>query len=182
MRHTSKRIYGGAALALLAIAVAGCGSSTSPTAATVPSATANSTTPSTTTTSGTVIKTVDTTKGTVLTDSSGYTMYWFAKDHGTTSACTGSCASAWPPVTVTGTPKAGVSLPGKLGTISRGSGVMQLTYDGHPLYTYAGDSSPGAMTGNDINGYGGLWWAMTTTGATVASSSSTKSSGGGSGW
>jgi predicted lipoprotein with Yx(FWY)xxD motif len=109
-------------------------------------------------------------------------MYWFAKDHGTTSACTGSCATAWPPVTVTGTPTAGVSLPGKLGTISRGSGVMQLTYDGHPLYTYAGDTSAGAMTGNDINGYGGLWWAMTTTGATVASSSSTKSSGGGSGW
>jgi predicted lipoprotein with Yx(FWY)xxD motif len=171
MWYTSKRIYGGAALALLAIAVAGCGSSADP------SATANSST----TASAAVIKTADTTHGTVLTDSSGYTLYWFAKDHGTTSACTGSCATAWPPVTVTGTPDAGASLPGKLGTISRGSGVMQLTYDGHPLYTYAGDTSPGTVTGNDINGYGGLWWAMTTTGATVASTSSTKSSGGG-GW
>jgi predicted lipoprotein with Yx(FWY)xxD motif len=141
--------------------------------------------------SGTTLKTMTTSDGTVLTDSAGYTVYWFAKDHGMTSACTGACATAWPPVTGMPAAAMGVSLPGKLGTISRGNGVVQATYDGHPLYTFAGDTTPGESKGNDIDGFGGLWWAMTSTGSMLAksatstaspSSTSSSSSSSGSGW
>jgi predicted lipoprotein with Yx(FWY)xxD motif len=90
--------------------------------------------------------------GPVLADAKGFTLYWYAKDTMMTSACTGSCATAWPPVT--GQPGAamGVRLVGKFGTIKRASGMLQATYKGHPLYTYAGDSAPGQTKGNGVDG------------------------------
>jgi predicted lipoprotein with Yx(FWY)xxD motif len=157
-------IYGSAAVALLAMALTGCGNSTSPTG----SSTSAPASTSAASGSGAVLKTGHTSLGTVLVNGSGYTVYWFAKDHGTASACTGACASAWPPVI--GTPQAasGVSLPGKLAAISRGGGLLQATYNGHPLYTYAGDSAPGQAGGNDINGFGGLWYAITIGGSSTS--------------
>jgi len=74
---------------------------------------------------------------TVLTNAKGRTLYWFAPDTSATSKCTGSCAAYWPPVT--GDPEAGPGVPGKLGTITRPGGDAQVTYNGHPLYTYIGD-------------------------------------------
>ena len=109
-------------------------------------------------------------------------MYWFAKDHGTTSACTGACATAWPPVTGTPHAASGVSLSGALATISRGGGVVQATYNGHPLYTYAGDTAPGQAGGNDINGFGGLWYAITIGGSSTSPTPSTTSSSSGYGY
>jgi predicted lipoprotein with Yx(FWY)xxD motif len=91
----------------------------------------------------------------LLTDAKGLTLYWFAPDTATRSACYGSCASYWPPVT--GTPSAGPGVSGKLGTITRTGGTLQATYDGHPLYTYIGDSGPGQASGNNLNLNGGLW-------------------------
>ena len=91
----------------------------------------------------------------LLTNSGGFTLYWFAPDTSTKSACYGSCAAYWPPVT--GTPSAGPGVTGTLGTITRTDGTKQATYDGHPLYTYIADSAPGSAHGNNINLNGGLW-------------------------
>ena len=91
----------------------------------------------------------------LLTNANGLTLYWFAPDTSTKSACYGSCAAYWPPVT--GTPSAGSGVTGTLGTINRTDGTKQATYDGHPLYTYIGDSAPGTASGNNINLNGGLW-------------------------
>ena len=92
---------------------------------------------------------------TLLTNASGLTLYWFAPDTAAKSACYGSCAAYWPPVT--GTPSAGAGVTGRLGTITRTGGTTQATYDGHPLYTYIGDSAPGQASGNNLNLNGGLW-------------------------
>jgi predicted lipoprotein with Yx(FWY)xxD motif len=91
----------------------------------------------------------------LLTNARGLTLYWFAPDTATKSACYGDCAAYWPPVT--GTPTAGPGVTGKLGTITRTDGTTQATYDGHPLYTYIGDSAPGQASGNNLNLNGGLW-------------------------
>jgi predicted lipoprotein with Yx(FWY)xxD motif len=95
---------------------------------------------------------------TVLTNAKGLTLYWFAPDTPTASRCTGSCAAYWPPVT--GTPKAGPGVTGKLGTISRAGGRLQATYDSHPLYTYIGDSAPGQAKGNKLDLNGGYWYLV----------------------
>jgi predicted lipoprotein with Yx(FWY)xxD motif len=109
----------------------------------------------------TALMTEHTAMGTVLATSQGFTVYRFSKDHGTTSACTGACAVAWPPVT--GTPKAasGASLSGKFGTITRSGGVRQATYNGYPLYTFKADTAPGDTRGNDVPSFGGTWYAVT---------------------
>jgi predicted lipoprotein with Yx(FWY)xxD motif len=92
---------------------------------------------------------------TVLTNAAGRTLYSFAPDTSTKSACYGSCAAYWPPVT--GPVKAGPGVTGTLGTIPRTGGGTQATYNGHPLYTYIGDSGPGQAHGNNLNLNGGLW-------------------------
>jgi predicted lipoprotein with Yx(FWY)xxD motif len=122
-------------------------------AATAPSAPATSS--SSSAASGQVLKTIQIKGVTVLTNSKGMTLYWFAPDTPTKSACYGSCAAYWPPVY--GVQKAGPGVTGKLGTIKRTDGTIQATYDGRPLYTYIGDSAPGQATGNNINLNGGLW-------------------------
>ena len=107
------------------------------------------------TVTGTVLKTTTIGGTTVLTNAKGFTLYSFAPDTPATSKCYGSCAAYWPPVT--GTSAAGAGLPGKVGTIKRTNGSRQLTYNGHPLYTYIGDSAPGQANGNNLNLNGGLW-------------------------
>jgi predicted lipoprotein with Yx(FWY)xxD motif len=130
-----------------------------------------------------VIKTIRTSKGRVLTNAAGHTLYWFAKDTMNKSNCTGSCAQYWPPVIGRAS---GPSLPHGFGTIKRADGQLQVTYDGHPLYTYAGDTMARQTKGNGLNISGGLWWAMTPSGKDLgakssSSSSGSSSSGGGSG-
>jgi predicted lipoprotein with Yx(FWY)xxD motif len=98
---------------------------------------------------------------TVLTGPHGFTLYWFAPDTPARSACYGTCAGYWPPVTVTGTPSAGSGVTGRLGTIKRSGGTTQVTYNGHPLYTYVGDTTPGQAFGNNLKLNGGLWHEMT---------------------
>jgi predicted lipoprotein with Yx(FWY)xxD motif len=92
---------------------------------------------------------------TVLTNAAGRTLYWFAPDTPAKSVCNGSCAVYWPPVRGPLTARGGV--PGQLSTIRRADGSIQETYDGHPLYTYVGDSGPGQEHGNNLNLNGGLW-------------------------
>jgi predicted lipoprotein with Yx(FWY)xxD motif len=99
---------------------------------------------------------------TVLTNARGLTLYWFAPDTPRSSACTGSCAAYWPPVT--GDPMAGPGVTGRLGTIKRSGGTEQATYDGHPLYTYAGDSARGQANGNKLDLNGGYWYEVRVSG------------------
>ncbi len=92
---------------------------------------------------------------TVLTDAKGLTVYTFAADSPGKSNCTGSCAAYWPPVT--GSPSAAPGIPGTFATITRADGTKQVTWNGHPLYTYVGDRGPGQASGNNLNLNGGLW-------------------------
>jgi predicted lipoprotein with Yx(FWY)xxD motif len=111
--------------------------------------------PSGSATAGGELRTTTIGGATVLTNAAGRTLYWFAPDTSTKSACYGSCAAYWPPVSGPLTPGPGVT--GKLATIARTGGGTQETYDGHPLYTYVGDSGPGQANGNNLNLNGGLW-------------------------
>jgi predicted lipoprotein with Yx(FWY)xxD motif len=104
---------------------------------------------------GTSLKTTTIGGTTVLTNAKGFTLYSFASDTPASSKCYGSCAVYWPPAT--GTTAAGQGLPGKVTTITRTDGSHQLTYNGHPLYTYIGDTAPGQAQGNNLNLNGGLW-------------------------
>ena len=114
---------------------------------------------------------------TVLTNAGGFTLYWFAPDTPAKSNCNGSCATFWPPVKGPATPGQGVT--GKLGTITRADGSTQATLNGHPLYTYKGDTAPGQDKGNGLNISGGLWHDVTATGAAAPAPSTSTSSGSG---
>ena len=99
--------------------------------------------------------------GTVLVDSEGLTLYDFHKDKGSKSACYGACAAAWPPLLTEGNPQAqGPADRSLLGTTKRTDGTEQVTYNGWPLYTYAGDRKPGEANGNDISQFGAQWYAL----------------------
>jgi len=111
---------------------------------------------------GVTLKTATIGGVTVLTNAKGQTLYWFVPDTAATSKCTGSCTAYWPPVT--GDPKAGPGVTGKLGTIKRPGGGLQAAYDGHPLYTYIGDSGPGQANGNNLDLNGGLWYEVRVSG------------------
>ena len=99
---------------------------------------------------------------TVLTDDEGYTLYWFGPDSATKSACQGSCARSWPPVTGPATWGPGVT--GTIGAIVRPGGALQATYDGHPLYTTTADTGPGQTKGNGVWSHGGEWHEVTVPG------------------
>jgi predicted lipoprotein with Yx(FWY)xxD motif len=114
---------------------------------------------------------------TLLTNSKGLTLYWFVPDTSTKSNCNGSCIHYWPPVT--GPVTAGSGVTGHLGTITRSNGTKQATWNGHPLYTYIGDTGPGTEKGNGLNLSGGVWHAITLTGHAVPAASPKASSGGG---
>jgi predicted lipoprotein with Yx(FWY)xxD motif len=99
--------------------------------------------------------------GTILVDSQGLTLYDFHRDKGSTSSCYGACAAAWPPLLTEGNPQAqGPADRSMLGTTKRKDGTVQVTYNGWPLYTYAGDQSPGEANGNDIDQFGAEWYAL----------------------
>jgi predicted lipoprotein with Yx(FWY)xxD motif len=105
--------------------------------------------------------------GLVLADSEGHVLYAFSKDTPEASACEGACAKAWPPLLVESgepEPSNGASAA-RLGTITRGDGTRQVTYAGHPLYTYSGDDQPGQAKGNGVSAFGGTWTALKGSGA-----------------
>ncbi len=169
-----RKIWGAAGLAALALAVSACGSSASSSSST-PAAGASSAASGGT---GLDVKTIGGQQ--VVTNDKGFTVYWFAPDTSTTSKCTGQCATFWPPVKGPASAMSGVT--GTLGTITRPDGSTQATYDGHPLYTYSGDTAPGQAKGNGLNVSGGLWYEMTASGATPAPGASASASKGGYGY
>jgi predicted lipoprotein with Yx(FWY)xxD motif len=99
--------------------------------------------------------------GLVLVDSKGLTLYDFHKDKGTTSSCYGGCAKVWPPLLTSGAPQpSNGASTAKLGTAKRSDGTEQVTYAGHPLYTYVADKKPGEANGNDFSSFGAQWYAL----------------------
>ena len=166
------RRWAPAVLAIPALLLAACGSSTSPgtgggagsgsamSAKSMPTASSSMGGSGMNSAAMAALMKIKTSVGPVLADAKGLTLYWYSKDTRMSSACTGSCATAWPPLT--GKPEAamGVRLVGKFGTITRANGMLQATYKGHPLYLYAGDMAPGQAKGN---GLGGVWHVLRVT-------------------
>jgi predicted lipoprotein with Yx(FWY)xxD motif len=165
----------GAIAATLVIAACGSSSSTGNSgtgsgAGSSPAAAAGS--------SGGALSTTKIGGATLLANANGMTLYWFVPDSTTASKCYGSCAKYWPPVL--GPVSAGSGVTGTLGVITRSNGAKQATWNGHPLYTYIGDTSPGQNKGNGLNISGGVWHDIVLSGkAAPASGSSPASSGGG---
>jgi predicted lipoprotein with Yx(FWY)xxD motif len=126
----------------------------------------------TTSSSGPTVRLGKTPVGTVLVDSHGKTLYAFAADSRGISRCTGSCLQYWPPDSPTTTAvNRSTGVTAKLTTIRRGDGTRQLTVNGWPVYTYAGDSGPGQAAGQGLDLSGGRWWVLDPTGAQVMSNS-----------
>ena len=106
-----------------------------------------------------------------LVGSTGHTVYLFQADKNGKSACSGACAAAWPPVTVTGTPRAGSGVSqALLGTIKRPDGTMQLTYNGHPLYYFTADTAAGTAHGQAVKAFGAEWYAVNASGSKIDTS------------
>jgi predicted lipoprotein with Yx(FWY)xxD motif len=161
-----------AAAALAACSSAGAASPSSP----------GSSTSSPVAAAASTVKTAQIGGVTVLTNSKGFTLYSFAPDTSTTSKCNGTCAQNWPPVQG---PVTAAGVTGTFGTIKRSDGSTQATFDGHPLYAFAGDTAPGQNKGNGLNAAGGLWHEITASGTAApapAGGSSSGSSGGGYGY
>jgi predicted lipoprotein with Yx(FWY)xxD motif len=119
--------------------------------------------------------------GSILVDSTGRTLYLFKADVGAKSACSGACATAWPPLLVTAKPTAGGGLTAsKLGTITRSDGTQQVTFNGHPLYRFITDTKPGQTTGQGVTAFGAAWFALTPSGNQASTPASSSGSGGGS--
>ncbi len=159
---TIRRGILGVSLLLVALMAAACGSNGSTSSSSSSSTGSGGTTPST---AAAVIKTASATVNgqsvTILTNTQGMTLYYFKPDTATTSACTGSCADFWPPMlfSSSGSPGSASALPGTLSVVTDANG-QQVEYNGHMLYTYSGDKSPGQTNGEGIKGN---WFVATTT-------------------
>ncbi|ADB48834.1 COG4315 family predicted lipoprotein [Conexibacter woesei] len=174
MRLRSLAVAGFAVIALVA---AGCGSSSSGGGSSGSTSSAGSMTTAASTSAATV-KTASTPLGTILVDAQGRTLYQWKGDTSASSACTGTCATEWPPLTTHGRPVAGSGVQtAMLGTSKRADGTLQVTYAGHPLYRFLDDSAAGDTNGQGSNGFGALWWVTAPDGAAITK---TAGSGGGS--
>lgn len=160
-----RRIALGLLPAAVALAAAGCGTSsysgTSGAAAARPAATSATAS----------VATGRTTLGTVLVDGRGRTLYLFEKDKGATSSCYGACASVWPPLTSAKGVAAGGLPAARLGATKRTDGTTEITYAGHPLYTYAGDAKPGQAHGQGLDQFGAEWYVLAPSGHKIDSDS-----------
>jgi predicted lipoprotein with Yx(FWY)xxD motif len=117
---------------------------------------------------GAKVKVEKTALGRILVNSQGRTLYMFAIDKHGKSACYGTCARFWPPLLSTSSHVAGTGVKASLlATGMRKGGTLQLTYAGHPLYTFLKDTKPGQMNGQGLNASGGRWWVMSPTGAVI---------------
>jgi predicted lipoprotein with Yx(FWY)xxD motif len=115
----------------------------------------------------------DSSLGRILVNGQGRTVYLFEKDTGKASTCYGACANVWRPVTTSGAPKAGKeAIAGMLGTSKRRNGTLQVTYNRHPLYTYAGDAKSGQTNGQGSDEFGAEWYVLSPAGNNVESGGS----------
>jgi predicted lipoprotein with Yx(FWY)xxD motif len=164
------RVAGPLAAAAILATACGAHSSGSAAAAPAPTSAAPSSAAGTGTASATTVDVVSSKGKAFLTDSSGRSLYLFGADSKTMSTCSAACATAWPPLTVTGAPMAGTGVTsGDLGTITRSDGTKQVTYAGHPLYYFAGDSAAGQTNGEGSHGFGAPWYVVAPSGQQVTS-------------
>jgi predicted lipoprotein with Yx(FWY)xxD motif len=168
-----KKMLAPAGLAAAALVISACGSSTT----TGNSGGSGGSGTSPPAASGSALKTANVNGTMVLANAKGLTLYSFAPDTPTTSKCNGSCAGIWPPVK--GPASAGTGVTGKLTTITRSDGAKQASYNGHPLYTYTGDTSAGQANGNGLNINGGVWHVVSASGGAAPAPTKTGGSGGG---
>ena len=126
------------------------------------------------------VSTATTSLGRVVVTGSGHTLYLFEKDKNGKSACSGMCATFWPPLITSGKPRAGAGVKASLlGTTKRADGRLQVTYNHHPLYTFAKDTKKGQTTGEGVSAFGASWFAVSPAGAKVVKSASSGGGGGG---
>ena len=166
----STRTLALAGAAALALAVAGCGGSSGGNDSGGYGAPADA--PAADTSGPASVGLASSKLGKILVDGAGRTLYLFEADTGTASTCDGACASAWPPLTTSGKPTAGPGVSAaKLGTAKRSDGTSEVTYNGHPLYTFSGDSAPGQTNGQGSNGFGAEWYVLAPAGNAVETGS-----------
>jgi predicted lipoprotein with Yx(FWY)xxD motif len=136
------------------------------------------------TSKGALVAVRKTTLGKVLVDARGHTLYLFDKDKRGMSSCGGACAAYWPPALTNAKPRAGAGAQAsRLGVTRRADGRRQVTYAGHPLYTFIGDKKPGQTTGEGLTDFGAAWDAVAPNGRSVEPSDPPSgSSGNGYGW
>ena len=171
LRSVRTLLVGGAIVALAA-----CGSSSG-------HSTASPQPPKTSTGAPATVGVTSTSLGNILVDAQAHTLYLFKKDSGTTSTCTGACATSWPPLVAPSAPTSGSGTNAALvGTTERPDGKSQVTYDGHPVYLFTGDESPGDTNGEGVTAFGAEWFAISPSGTEVSGSSPNTGSGGGSGY
>ena len=116
------------------------------------------------------VTTLRTKLGRILVDARGRTLYLFEQDKGAMSSCGGACASVWPPLTSGDKAKAGPGVAAaKLGLTKRTDGRTEVTYAGHPLYTYAGDQKPGDVQGQGLDQFGAEWYVLAPSGHKIDS-------------
>ena len=119
--------------------------------------------------------------GNVLVDSQGRTLYLFKADQGTTSECSGACATNWPPLKASGKLTAGKGADASMiGTTARSDGETQVTYNGHPVYTFMGDKKAGDTNGEGLVAFGAAWYTLSPAGDQITGSASSSSGGSGS--
>jgi predicted lipoprotein with Yx(FWY)xxD motif len=170
-RRRSVPLFAGAAVIPLAALAVGCGSSNSggATASTTPASTTPAASPPVTTARVATVHVASTRLGKVLVDSRGRTLYLFKKDKGTKSACSGMCATFWPPLRASGKPTAGSGANASLiGTTKRSDGKPQVTYNGHPVYTFVMDKKAGDTKGEGVTAFGASWFAISASGKQVS--------------
>jgi predicted lipoprotein with Yx(FWY)xxD motif len=161
-RRLTILLAGSAVAPLLALSVAGAATGTGMPHVAGPQ-------PATVSTAKKTVEVRTTRLGKILVDSQGRTLYLFKKDTRGKSACSGECAKFWPPLRVTGKPTAGSGVStSKLGTISRSDGKRQVTYNGHPLYTFLQDSRPGQTNGQGVTAFGAAWFALSPAGTQIS--------------
>jgi predicted lipoprotein with Yx(FWY)xxD motif len=170
-----RSIYLGALLAVIAaLVIAGCGGSSSSSSSGSESGgaeNASATSSEGGSGEGTIAAAEIEGLGPVLVDAEGMTVYLYTPDKGTESTCYGECEAAWPPVVAAGKPTAGEgAMSTALGTTKRKDGTMQVTYEGHPVYTFSGDSASGEANGQELDG---TWFALDEAGEAVKGKAST---------
>jgi len=182
MTRTAQAAVAVVAAVLLAVTGSGCSNGSSSKATSTPSTTtATATATATATVTATASASATATAagatvavgsggklGSILVDDKGRTLYLFEADTSTKSTCSGSCAVAWPPLLTSGAPKAGTGAKADLlGTTARSKGATEVTYNGHPLYYYAGDTTAGDTTGEELNQFGAKWYVLNAAGDKV---------------
>ena len=131
---------------------------------------------------GAVVSTAKTSLGSIVVTSTGRTLYLFGKDRNGKSACSGQCATFWPPLITTGKPSvAGGARASLIGMTKRADGRMQVTYNHHPLYRFVKDTKAGQTNGEGVSAFGAVWNAVSPAGAKIAKPSAPASGGGGGG-